>query len=880
MDIATVTVTMQAAQKVTAGQAVRITKSPTTPGSPATAVSPAVAPAVPQSNNPPSDETLQTLHTLPFFGIALQTAAATAKVDVQIGGVVAGGLGPGKPGAVGVNSSGKLVRANAVRVRKNDPTKAKVCISAPNWIGDCDASGMVTIRPRRDTRLNVLDFGAAGDGKTDDTDALQDALDCAMRLGKMTDEPVSDGKVVYLPPGDYLISKPLVVSNGCILEGAGLGFRGTSRIIADVAGEKADFNLSTRTNPLEPPPHDPPITPGIGGSIGKVGVGAGETVYCAIALTGYYTDLPDRGRADYAVLRQFTLESKPLQRRGTPTPPLYQVPQMDGVRVMAHGPWIEQVRVAGFRRNGITIYASYPPGFKPLVNANLTQIRDCLIFGNGQHGLDIGSEGKDNTNAMLVMNVSAKDNGRDGIHDASYLGCTFVSCHTETNQHRNISSESDGAFSVYVGCYAEEDAPAVFKGGYIAVVGGDMDITPDSTYWGYGAVRGGPGPSVLKVTNNYSSVQLYRNVVGGIDIDKGELRTGGILRNKNPSKAQGYRYEAQTAGRTIGTDSAHPNREPDWKTTKGSLTQDGTQEGGVTWLCLGKLDPTVVTSNTLGNNGNSRIIQDFQSMTVDGNLEDAGSSLFRTEVHPAPDPAPDPANPLEPRNPLRGRIETSLLSGEQFHTYYQTAYENGPRPGALMLPEAWIGNINYGERRICVVTGGTPFQVPVGSSNFYLPGDLILNAVRDTGREGPIGWTVKAACGRGKNRNSGCMDWGPGKHYHIGQTVRPTHPNGFLYRLTAYATGGPLNPKDNVSGQQDPWNNQPQSAGSLTRDKDLIWQTLYDLDDLDDTAKQKCLEPLPQRAEKQTNSNAETIDQLKADFNALLDKMRKAHLLE
>ncbi|WP_328688642.1 hypothetical protein OG879_18275 [Streptomyces caniferus] len=855
MDI--VTVTMQAAQKVTAGQAVRITKYPTTPGSPATAVSPAVAPAVPQSNNPPSDETLQTLHTLPFFGIALQTAAAKAKVDVQIGGVVAGGLGPtGKSGAVGVNSSGKLVRANAVR--GNDPTK--ICISAPNWIGDCDASGMVTIRPRRDTRLNVLDFGAAGDGKTDDTDALQDALDCAMRLGKMTDNPLSDGKVVYLPPGDYLITKPLVVSNGCILEGAGFGFRGTSRIIADVASSAADFNLSTRTNPLEPPPHIPPITPGIGGSIGKVGVGAGETVYCAIALTGYWTDLPDRGRADYAVLRQFTLESKPLQRRGTPTPSLYQAPQMDGVRVLAHGPWIEKVRIAGFRRNGITIYASYPEaGFTPQVNANLTQIRDCLIYGNGQHGLDIGSEGKDNTNTMLVMNVSATDNGRDGIHDASYLGCTFVSCHTDTNQHRNISSESDGAWSVYVGCYAEVDAPVVFTGGHIAVVGGDMDITPDSTYWGYGAVRGGPGPSALKVTNNFSKVQLYRIVSGGIDIDKDELKTGG-----KKSKAQGYLYQAQNSGHTRGVVPGHPSGEPDWKNTAGSVTVDD----GVNWLCLGELKPGVVpvpmviTSNTLGNNSDSTIIQDFDSVPLDSHLNPVdGSSLFRTQVQTAP---PD----------IKGRIETSLISNGSFHTYYQTAYENGPLPGALMLPEAWIGNWIYSERRICVVTGGTPYDNPVGSCNFYRPGDLLVNAVRDPTVPDEIGWTVKAACGRRSAKK--CEDWAPNTHYHIGQTVKPTPANRFIYRLKEYKTGGPFDPHLNVSGpqsQQPPWS---QSVGGVTHDNHLEWETLYDLDV---PANKWCIEPIPRRVTAQENSNATDIGQLKRDFNALLDKLRAAHLL-
>lgn len=138
MDI--VTVTMKAAQDITAGQVVRITGSPATPAVPP-AFTPAVTPAVQQSNNP-DDETL---HTLPLFGIALRKALAKKDVDVQIGGVVfridgvaSGGLGTGKPCAVGVNSSGHLVRANA---RDKDDACINACISAPNWIGDCDASG-------------------------------------------------------------------------------------------------------------------------------------------------------------------------------------------------------------------------------------------------------------------------------------------------------------------------------------------------------------------------------------------------------------------------------------------------------------------------------------------------------------------------------------------------------------------------------------------------------------------------------------------------------------------------------------------------------------------------------------------------------------------
>ncbi|WP_327388828.1 hypothetical protein [Streptomyces sp. NBC_01207] len=536
---------------------------------------------------------------------------------------------------------------------------------------------------------------------------------------------------------------------------------------------------------------------------------------------------------------------------------------MDGVRVLAHGPWIEKVRVASFRRNGITIYAGDAPGSTPQVNANLTQIRDCLIYDNGQHGLDIGSGGNDEANVILAMNVSASTNGRDGIHDDSRFGCTFVSCHTEGNKHRNISCErpSSSTYSVYLGCYAEGDAPAVFKGP-IAVVGGDMDITPDSTYWGYGTVRGGHGPSALKVTNNFSKVQLYRNVSGGIDIDAGEQKTGGILPDRQPSKAQGYRYEAQNAGRTLGTDPGHPSREPDWNTTEGSLTRDRDVE----WKCLGELKPAIVTSNTLGSNVDSTIIQDVQSMTVDGKLHPvAGDSLFRTQVQVSRDSD----------DPRIGRIETSLLSdGQTFHTYYQTAYENGPRPGALMLPEAWIGRFdNSGERRICVVYSGTPFNALAGSSNFYRPGDLILNGLRDAVRDGPIGWAVQAACGRGKAAST----WTPSTHYYIGQTVKPTPPNGFLYRLTAYKTRGPLNPHDNISGQSQPpsWNRDlAQHVGVATEDNRLEWETLYDLDE-----NKWCIEPIPQGVAGQENSNATDVGQLKRDFNALLDKLRAAHLL-
>ncbi len=57
---------------------------------------------------------------------------------------------------------------------------------------------------------NVRDFGAKGDGKTDDTAAFQRALDEAGKAG---------GGVVYAPRGNYLFKGHLVVPNGVTLKG-------------------------------------------------------------------------------------------------------------------------------------------------------------------------------------------------------------------------------------------------------------------------------------------------------------------------------------------------------------------------------------------------------------------------------------------------------------------------------------------------------------------------------------------------------------------------------------------------------------------------------------------------------------------------------------
>ena len=66
-----------------------------------------------------------------------------------------------------------------------------------------------TVEEKLSDTVNVFDFGAVGDGVTDDTAAIQAAIDALP----------STGGVVFFNPGTYLISSTLTASTGVLLNG-------------------------------------------------------------------------------------------------------------------------------------------------------------------------------------------------------------------------------------------------------------------------------------------------------------------------------------------------------------------------------------------------------------------------------------------------------------------------------------------------------------------------------------------------------------------------------------------------------------------------------------------------------------------------------------
>lgn len=140
------------------------------------------------------------------------------------------------------------------------------------------------------------------------------------------------------------------------------------------------------------------------------------------------------------------------------------------------------VSITGFGGNGINIVADVSTN----TNSNLWSIDTVRVTGCGQHGLYV--QGGD-VNAGVATGIDASGNGGWGIYDSSFLGNTYIGCHTASNTLGAYKSDNSNARNVFLGCYSEGGQPASVIDAQAMVIGGLHGAGLSGS--GYFAVDGG-----------------------------------------------------------------------------------------------------------------------------------------------------------------------------------------------------------------------------------------------------------------------------------------------------------------------------------------------------------------------------------------------------
>lgn len=79
------------------------------------------------------------------------------------------------------------------------------------WMADIKRQGVAAYGDRNHRIFrNVRDFGARGDGVTDDTQSINNAISAGARCGQNCDSNTITPAIVYFPPGTYVVSRPII----------------------------------------------------------------------------------------------------------------------------------------------------------------------------------------------------------------------------------------------------------------------------------------------------------------------------------------------------------------------------------------------------------------------------------------------------------------------------------------------------------------------------------------------------------------------------------------------------------------------------------------------------------------------------------------------
>ena len=149
---------------------------------------------------------------------------------------------------------------------------------------------------------------------------------------------------------------------------------------------------------------------------------------------------PPNWRGDNVLLEDLTIVG-----RG----PLVNATTGHGVFMQAHAR-LRNLYITNFGGNGVSIEASV--GDAPPTNANLWMMERVASGSNKGHGFYINGS---DANAGIAILCDASSNKGWGFYDSSFLGNTYVTCHTDANLLGSYKAEDANARCMFLGCYHE-----------------------------------------------------------------------------------------------------------------------------------------------------------------------------------------------------------------------------------------------------------------------------------------------------------------------------------------------------------------------------------------------------------------------------------------
>jgi hypothetical protein len=257
--------------------------------------------------------------------------------------------------------------------------------------------------------VSVKDFGAVGDGVADDLAAFNAAIASVKAIAGIR----ANGTHILVPPGTYKLSGRLVIDNTITLEGMTNQF--------PYATGSAVLQFSADNDGL---------------------------------FLGYYTGAyanPSGVMGQGITIRNLTIKGTKASGTG------------HGIFINTKAN-IENVYVTGFSGHGVYIYGDAPNG-----NANNCLLKNVKAYSNGKSGFY--TAGGD-SNACLIEICDGSYNAEWGFHDSSFLGNTYIGCHSADNALGAYKADGPSSRNVFIGCYSESGQPVSSIDHPSVVIGG------------------------------------------------------------------------------------------------------------------------------------------------------------------------------------------------------------------------------------------------------------------------------------------------------------------------------------------------------------------------------------------------------------------------